>query len=60
MSSVDCNAEEINTVKESASMVPDPYLQRADQPRSKPAKWDSQNPPGISTCNAVSNLPTVR
>ena len=25
MSSVDCNAEEINTVNDSASMVPDPY-----------------------------------
>jgi hypothetical protein len=40
MSAVDCNAEEINTVNESASMVPDPYLQRTDQPRSKPAIWD--------------------
>jgi hypothetical protein len=30
MSSVDCKAEEINTVNESASMVPDPYLQRAE------------------------------
>jgi len=52
MSAVDGNAEEINTVNESASMVPDPYL--SNEPISR-ARSQHPAPRGKATALWVWN-----